>query len=262
MTNHKKAAVIATGWMGDSIACTAAATSLHDKGYEVSFYTRWPQLKPILDNDKRYKTIVYGKLISHKIQRPLFKFNYELIIREPEGWSYEEPFTSQIRRMANCEPNSEYQLNLSEIQIKSWTPPQKPFIAISRDLYKRSYGRDLEDLINRLSMVTNIIWVGLDPNTNSKQGKNKDLVIDAAKIYHSDLFIGPEGGMLWLAAGLGKTCIYFSEHIEEICRKISKGNPRITLGSKNHFPNQPHVCLPNNCSNQYVEKIIKEFLSN
>ena len=33
---NKKAAVVATGWVGDSIMCSAAAQSLHkDKGYQV-----------------------------------------------------------------------------------------------------------------------------------------------------------------------------------------------------------------------------------
>ena len=37
----KKAAVVATGWIGDSIMCSAGALSLHlEKGYEVDFYMK------------------------------------------------------------------------------------------------------------------------------------------------------------------------------------------------------------------------------
>lgn len=260
MSHKKRAAVVATGWLGDSIACTAAAASLFEKGFDVTFYTKWQQLKPILDNDKRFKTVVYGKFISPKLTRPFFASRFDLIVREPKGWSYEEPFTSEIRRMAGCQPIPEYELQLTQSQIELSPPNTVPTISISRDLYKRAYGRNIEELTNLLSSVAKITWVGLDPKANSKKGQNKDLVSDAAKIYQSDLFIGPEGGLLWLAAGLGKTCVYFSEHIEEICKNIHKGNPRIALGSKNHFPNKHHVCLPTNCSNQHVKDITDNIL--
>lgn len=260
MLNKKRAAVVSTGWLGDTIACTAAATSLFEKGFDVTFYTKWQQLKPILDNDKRFKTVVYGKLISHKLTRPFFSSRYDLIIREPKGWSYEEPFTSEIRRMAGCTPTPEYELQLSQSQIELSPTNIVPTISISRDIYKRAYGRNIEELTKLISSVAAINWVGLDPNSNSKKGKSKDLVSDAAKIYQSDLFIGPEGGLLWLAAGLGKTCVYFSEHIEEICKNIHKGNPRIALGSKNHFPKHSHISLPAMCSNEEAIKILKSNL--
>lgn len=257
MLNKKRAAVVSTGWLGDTIACTAAATSLFEKGFDVTFYTKWQQLKAILDNDKRFKTVVYGKLISPKLTRPFIPSRFDLIVREPNGWSYKEPFTSEIRRIAGCTPEPEYKLQLSNDQIQLCSRNSNPTISISRDIYKRAYGRNIQELTNLLSSIAQITWVGLDPNSNSKKGKNKDLVSDAAKIYQSDLFIGPEGGLLWLAAGLGKTCIYFSEHIEEICKNIQKGNPRTTLGSKNHFPHFSHTSIPAYCSNGEVMEIVK-----
>lgn len=261
-TKNKRAAVIATGYLGDSIACSAAATCLHQKGYAVDFYIPWPQIKPILENDSRFKTIVYSKFLNSFFKRPLFQSRYDLVIREPNGWSYEEPFTSQIRRIAGCDIKSEYELFLPKDVSCSLKEKVKPTLTLSRDIFKRAYGRDISDLLKRLSLHADIELVGLDPNLSSKKGKNKDLTDDAIKIYQSDIFIGPEGGLLWLAAGLGKKCIYFSEHIIELAKNIDRGVPLSCLGSTKHFPNGNHIQLPAYCSNEYAAEIIIQNLIN
>jgi len=261
MAKVKKAAVVATGWLGDTIACSAAATSLHDNGYKVSFYVRWPQLKSILDNDKRFETIVFGKLLTYKIKRPLFPSRYDVIVSEPKGWSYEEPFTTEIRRLAGFVGGSEYSLFLSPEQIAlHMSKGSRPVITIARDIYKRSNGRNISELIESLSLFSEICWVGLSPEKNSKQGKNNSLVEDASKIYNSELFVGVEGGLLWLAAGLGKRCVYFTEHILEVAKKCKRGDPFSVLGCKNHFPNSGHIALPVNCENGYAVDVIQKAL--
>ncbi len=258
----KKAAVVASGWLGDTIACSAAATSLYEKGYEVDFYILWPQLKPILVNDQRFRTIVYSKFLISFFKRPLFQSRYDLIVREPNGWSYEEPFTSQIRRIAGCEVKPEYELFLPKTIPNLLKDKSKPVITFARDTEKRAYGRDISDLLKRLSLHADIEWVGLDPKLSSKKGKNKALILDAIKISQSDIFVGPEGGLLWLAAGLGKKCIYFSEHIQELAKKIGRGIPTLCLGSTRHFPNGNHIELPAFCSTEIAAETIIQNLIN
>jgi hypothetical protein len=261
MVKVKKAAVVATGWVGDTIACSAAATTLYDNGYKVSFYVRWPQLKSILDNDKRFETIVFGQLLTCRIKRPLFPSKYDLIVDEPKGWSYEEPFTAEIRRLAGFVGGSEYSLFLSPSQIALHiSKGSRPVISIARDIYKRAYGRNIPELIESLSLFAEICWVGLSPEKNSKRGKSNSLVEDASKIYNSDLFVGVEGGLLWLAAGLGTRCVYFTEHILEVAKKCKRGDPFAVLGSKNIFPNSGHIDLPVNCENEYAVDVIQKAL--
>jgi hypothetical protein len=261
----KRAAVVSAGWLGDTIACSAAASSLSEKGYETTFFIRWPQLKPIFDNDKRFETKLYGRYLTYKVHRPLVASRYAVIAREPERWGYEEPFTSEIRRIAGCEPVPEYELVLSPEQIAMTQfskPKVKPVIAVARDSYKRAYGRDIQDLISKLSVFAEIQWVGLDPEKDSKKGKDVSLVRDASLIHNADLFVGPEGGLLWLAAGLGTQCVYFTEHIAEISKNSSIGNPRLALGSKHHFPGGSHIELPAYCSNEQVVKTIADIFEN
>ena len=260
----KKAAVISSGWLGDTIACSAAATSLFECGYETTFFIRWPQLKAVFDNDTRYNTRIYGRFLTYKIQRPLVRVMYDVVVREPERWSYEEPFTAEIRRMAGCEPTSEYSLILSSEQVamtKAVGTKVRPVIAVARDIYKRAYQRDVSGLIGVLSSLADIQWVGLPPERDSKKGKNTSLIQDASLIYNADIFVGPEGGLLWLAAGLGTKCVYFTEHIVEVSKKIKIGNPCLALGSKNHFVCSSHIDLPAYCSNDFVVQTIANIFS-
>ncbi|TLU85806.1 MAG: hypothetical protein FDX21_04405 [Chlorobium sp.] len=260
----KKAAVISFGWLGDAIACSAAAASLFERGYETTLFMRWPQLKPILDNDPRFVTRHYGRFLTYKIQRPLIRARYDIVVREPKGWAYEEPHTSEIRRIAGCDPVADYSLKLSQKQIamtKIISPKTRPVIAVARDTYKRAYGRDVDGLVNELSRFADVRWVGLSPEKDSKKGKNVSLVRDASLMYQADLFVGPEGGLLWVAAGLGTQCVYFTEHIVEIAKNLKRGEPCKVVGSKNHFPCSSHIDLPAYCSNDFVVQTILNICS-
>lgn len=251
---RKKAAVIATGWVGDTIACTAAATSLSEKGYQVTFFTRWPQLIPILKNDSRFTIRLYWHLKLLRLIKPILKWYFDVVIEEPAKWSYKEPFTAEIRRIADCVPSPEYQLFLRpERAVLNATRNPRPIIAISRDLYKRAYGRDIDKLVAQLKTLAEVFWVGLPPQKNSKHGRSSGLLDDAISISKCDIFMGPEGGLLWLAAGITKPCIYFTENIVEVAKQNKISNLDNVLGSKNHFPEKAiYFALPPNCSNEDV----------
>ena len=256
---EKSAAVVATGWLGDTIACTAAATSLSEMGYAVTFFTRWPQLVDILRNDGRFKVVLYRYLRLKPLLKLILPFFYEKVVWEPDRWNYQEPFTSEIRRIAGCEPKPGYQLFLNQNVVSD--EPHFPSIAVSRDLYKRAYGRNVDDFIKQLEGITKICWVGLPAKKNSKHGKNHDLLEDARIIAKSDIFVGPEGGLLWLAAGIGKPCIYFTENIAEVARQNGFTNLDHVLGSKNYFSNQSlHISLAPYCSNFDAISFIKDAL--
>jgi hypothetical protein len=257
---EKSAAVVATGWLGDTIACTAAASSLNEAGYAVTFFTRWPQLVSILRNDGRFKVLLYRYLRLKPLLKFILPFFYEKVIWEPDRWSYQEPFTSEIRRIAGCEPKPEYQLFLNH-NVVTDSHPRSPSVAVSRDLYKRAYGRNMDDFIKQLEGIAKISWVGLPAKKNSKHGKNHDLLEDARIISESDIFVGPEGGLLWLAAGIGKPCIYFTENIVEVARQNGLASLDHVLGSKNYFSNQSvHIPLAPYCSNSYAINTIKSQL--
>ena len=258
----KTAAVVATGWVGDTITCTAAATSLYEVGYEVTLFIRWPQLKDILKNDKRFKVRLYPHLKVIKSFGWLLDLCFDKVVWEPAGWDYIYPSTTEIRMVAGCEPKPEYELFLGdgfvpEVREKN----ARPLIAFGRDIYKRAYGRDVDEFVRMLSEIADIEWIGLAPEKNSKHGKGNSLLQEAKRIAAADIFLGPEGGLLWLAAGIGKPCVYFSENIDAVAARKGIGNLDHVVGSKNHFPDKNiHTALPSGCSNQQAIALIQSAL--
>lgn len=251
MRTGRRAAVIATGFMGDTIAGTAAATSLHQEGFRVTLFTRWPQIASILRNDDRFETVVYGRFVPRRIRRPLYPGRFDLVVREPFPWSYREPFTSEIRRRAGTAPEPGYELFLSDRQRKlGRMSSDRPLVSISRDIHKRAFGRDVDRLVTMIEKIAEIRWVGLDPKLHSKHGRRRSIEHDASIIHNSDVFLGPEGGMLWLAAGIGTNCMYLTENIA----RLEAEHPTIwqCLGSRCHFPDAGHTALPPGCSNERV----------
>jgi hypothetical protein len=258
----KMAAVVATGWVGDSIMCSAAALSLHeDKGYEVDFYIKWPQLMRIMVADNNFSTRLYQDTFLGRLQ---LKFNlqkYDLVVYEPKMWSHKEPKIIEIRRLAGCKLSSEYLLKIAEnLQSGNRALGSKPLITLSRDIYKKAYGRDVDDFVKNLRKTCNIEWIGLDPKLSSKSGREEDLLPLAETMKKSDCFIGPEGGMLWLAGCLGVRTIYFTEHFHYVRPQDPEGDPWKSLGIANMFPNSNHIALPSYCSNQDAVEIISNAL--
>ena len=252
MTAPKRAAVIATGWVGDTIACSAAAASLHEeRGFAVDFYIKWPQLASVLRADPRYRTHVYQDTRWGRWQLWQRCRDYHLIVREPAGWTYDEPFTSEIRRQAGCFVRPDYSLPRPPSGLAGSMPAatQRPRLAVARDLYKRAYGRDVDALVSQLNESFELVWVGLPPDKSSKRGRRLDLMPDAVAMCQAAGFVGPEGGLLWLAAGLGVRCAYFTEHIAHVAESTPRGDPWRALGSVNLFPDGPHVALPAQCNN-------------
>ena len=254
----RRAAVVATGWVGDTLACTAAAISLaEERDFLVDFYMKWPQIQALLSYDERFNTHLYKDNGLGRIRLWSKLKNYDLIVKEPSQWSYNEPFTAELRRMAGCIPTPEFDLPVGNVlrhhkQIK----PGKPLIVISRDMYTRAFGRDVDLFVRGLEPYFEISWVGLPPDRNSRKGKELDLMQDAEKICMADCFVGPEGGMLWLAGGLGQRTIYFTERIQHVKETLGRGDFFKALGNENIFPNGRHVALPLHCTNDEAIHII------
>jgi hypothetical protein len=259
---NKKAAVVATGWVGDSIMCSAAAKSLHeDKGYQVDFFIKWPQLMRIMEADDRFTTGLYQDNFFGRLKLKLSLQQYDLVVYEPKMWSHTEPKIVEIRRLAGCRLSSEYILKIAEeLPLGYRVAGSKPLITLSRDIYKKAYGRDIDDFVNILHQLCDVEWIGLAPNLSSKYGKYEDLLPLAQAMKKSDCFIGPEGGMLWLAGCLGVRTIYFTEHFHHVRPPVPDGDPWKSLGIANMFPNANHIALPSYCSNQDAVEIISKGL--
>jgi len=257
----KRAAVIATGWVGDTIICSSAASALHlERDFQVDFYIKWPQLKRIFECDDNYKTLIYKDTLWGGFQLWQNMKQYDLIVKEPAFWSYREPKTVEIKKTAGCADLISYTLQVKRQSTNISDKNGPPTICISRDIYKKAYGRNIDEIVAFLEKKFLINWVGLAPDKSSKKGKYSDLMDVAITMMSSDCFFGPEGGMLWLAGGIGVKTIYLTEHIANWRPLDPKGDPWKSLGLVNYFPSENHVALPPYCSNDQAIKAIEKAL--
>ena len=254
-------AVVASGFLGDTIACTAAASSLHDEfGYQVDFFCKWGQLISPLQCEPRFNSYLYkdSKIGQYILNRKLSR--YDRVIKEPFPWSYKEPFTSEIRRLANCNPHSKLDLNL--VSNQDLIKKEKLLVSVSKNLYSRNYGRNIDDFISKLGKKFNIRWVGLEVGKETKKGQNVSMEDDLVTMLKSQMFIGPEGGLLWVATALGIPTVYFSEHINHVNSVIKSGNAWMSLGAENINGTNTNKCLPLGCSNhEAVQEILNHYSS-
>lgn len=139
-------------------------------------------------------------------------------------------------------------------------PSSRPRICISRDIKKRSYGRDIDELVSFLSEFVDVSWIGLSPALDSKKGQRLGMEVDIQTLMSSDAYFGPEGGMLWLAAGLGVRTIYLTEHIHALEKKFGPGVHK-TLGMVNVFPKGKHTALAPGLPNKDVVQKVADLLA-
>jgi hypothetical protein len=254
--------IVAKGWLGDTLACTAAASSLAEQGFAVEFYHRWPQLDSLFQHETRFKTRRYQPRLLPLLRKTWGLSGCFRVIEEPIPWSYEEPFTAEIRRMSGCEPLTEFFLTRPNQEIRPSLSllSSRPRICISRDIKKRSYGRDIDELVSLLSEFAEVSWIGLNPELDSKKGRRSDMEADIKTLLSSDVYFGPEGGMLWLAAGLGVRTIYLTEHVHALEEKFGPGVHK-TLGMVNVFPKGNHIALAPGLPNKDLVKTIADVLA-
>lgn len=257
----KRAAVIATGWVGDTIICSSVANALHlERDFQVDFYIKWPQLKSIFECDPNYRTLIYKdtRWGNYRLWQKL-KI-YDLIVKEPSFWSYREPKTVEIKKIAGCAELASYSLQVQRQKNKTNHKSGPPSICISRDIYKKAYDRNIDEIVAFLERKFKVKWIGLDPNKSSKKGTSSDLMDAAITMLSSDCFFGPEGGMLWLAGGIGVKTIYLTEHIANWKPLDPIGDPWKSLGLVNYFPSEDHVAIAPYCSNEEVLGTIEKAL--
>jgi len=162
--------------------------------------------------------------------------------------------------MAGCDTVTEFQLTRPDYKASGDSQRQSesvPRLCISRDIKKRSYGRDIDQLVLTLSEFNEISWIGLDSNLDSKRGVRSGMEKDIQTLLAADAYLGPEGGMLWLAAGLGVKTVYLTEHIHALEGKFGPGVHK-TLGMVNVFPRGGHTALPPGCPNSEIVAQVQE----
>jgi len=291
---NKKCLVITCGFFGDIIFATSLAEKLKDeRGFEqVDYLIGFPQVlrlvqnNPHIDNvyvsdnpsafptktgidSEQYSDIVRLQQLNYNIP-PTCEYQqlsgiqrlsseYE-VYTEPEYDKFAQEYTNSIREdgkkiiaiMSNWEPKTYL-----------FTPEQyKAGIDVPNLGYGGSH-RDIVKVVSDLSKHFTLIEVGVPVEYNQAMtstiadDNEKSLLFEASVIKYCDAFVGTDGGLATIAAGVGtKTVITGDFNLQlygwnGVIKKIEQ--PR--LGPYEYF-GEPHVVLDPYLSDEEVTQAI------
>lgn len=277
-TKQSRCIIITCGFFGDILFASSIADRVRDQYDQVDYLIGFPQVQRLLQNNPNIDNVYVS---SHPGPYPISDLNlslYDRVIRlSPLNYLVTpcEEFQSQAGLTNNTatykvytEPSYDEVAKQYVQDIQSET--QKPVIALltnwepktylfTEQQYKQGvdvpnlgYGgshRNISYIVDRLQEHFTIYPVGVG-NLNQQQTLNiseehpQSLLFEASIIKHCQAFVGTDGGLATIAAGVGtKTIITGDFNLQlygwnGVLKKIE--HPR--LGPKEYF-GDPHIVI-------------------
>ena len=282
MTYQKKCLVITCGYFGDILFSTSLADKLKSEQgfFIVDYLIGFPQMNRLVQNNKSIDKVYlsstpspypsnnqidltqYEKIITlqplHFQSPPAYEHQQFSGIKNPSS-SYDvftEPIYDEVAKTYINELKQDGRRVIA--LMSNWQPktylftPEQYIVGI--DVPNLGYGgshRDIPTIVQKLQKQFNIIEVGVPPQYNQlltatmEDNNQKSLLFEASLMKFCDAFVGTDGGLATIAAGVGtKTIITGDFNLQlygwnGVIKKIKE--PK--LGPIHYFPNDGHVVL-------------------
>lgn len=261
------------GFMGDALYASSLAKKLKEVGYDrVVYLNGIPQVTGILQRNPFIDEVLttYSPIINTCNIKVDETFNTEISIQQ---CMFVDPPAVQMQKDAgilNSSPEFEVYTNPDIDAVVQTQYKDEPYITImeptswelksyifTREQYNAGvdvpqfgYGgkhRNIRNIIKSFSDTHKFIFVGADSNHPTLalpfSNGHRSLDLEASIIKYSKAFIGVEGGLANLAAGVGTRTILTSDFVHQlygwngVIRKIEE--PK--LGPRYYFPDVQHI---------------------
>jgi hypothetical protein len=295
MQNIKKCLVITYGYFGDIMFAGSLAKKLKRNYDQVDYVIGFPQMKTLMENNPYIDTVYLSIPAGPYAQVSLgFAAQYDRLI-QLSALNYQVTPCEEYQKRAGIEdPDPSYEIYTSpqhdeaaehyveQLRVDydrpvlavmaNWQPktyiytPEQYEAGI--DVPGLGYGgshRNVQSIVNELTNHFTLIPVGM---ANASQHEtvmvqdsdSKSLTFEASLIKACDAFIGTEGGLANLAAGVGCRTILTGDFIHQLygpngcIKKIA--DPQ--LGPNKYFPTVGHIMInPYYTDKQVAETIIE-----
>lgn len=292
-----KCLIVVNGFFGDIAFSTSIARKLkQEKQYDVVDYLiGLPQMVELLKNDPNIDHVFIPPIPSPYPQLSVDITTYDKVVQINQ-MNFEIPPPTQMQIEAGVrDPDSEYFLYTNQeydqiaqnlvAQIKA--ERGKPVVCVLSNWEERSflftkeqyeagidvpnlgYGgkhRNIQYMIEELSNHLSMLEVGFPSNTPQLSttqippNHQKSILFECSLMKYCDAFVGAEGGLCNLAAGVGTKTVITGDFVHQlygwngVLKKID--NPK--LGPVHYFMNKGHVELdPYLTDEQVAYEIIK-----
>lgn len=273
MSVHKKALVICHGYLGDHLYASSIAKKLIEEQQVdlVDYLVGWPQVIPLLKLNPYIHTVLFNGITSSPTLSDYSSYN---TVIQLNTLSFVEPPCVEFQKVAGVKnPTPEFTVytdprmdkliaeELSAIResvglcpivaiMHNWEPKTYRFTKEEYvrgvDVPNKGYGgswRNTSYIIDKLSNHFITLNVGAPTGVSQFETAHnlpestRSLLEEASVLKYCDFFVGAEGGMANLAAGVGCKTILTSDFVHQlygwngVIRKI----PEPKLGPRFYF---------------------------
>jgi hypothetical protein len=291
---------VTCGYFGDIVFTTSIAEKLKTEspGIIIDYLIGFPQMERLLYNDPYIDSVYvsnppsaypdpssllnieYNKVIQLRplsfIVPPPYEFQIAAGIKIP-GTSYKiytEPAYDEIAKkyVEDLKQNGKKVIAI----MSNWEPKTflytKEQYKIGIDVPYLGYGgknRDINKVVARLKEQYNVIEVGVPQEYNQQQttsiqdNDTKSILFECSLMKYCDAFVGTEGGLCNLAAGVGTKTIITGDFIHQLYgwNGVIKKIKEPKLGPKYYFGDN-HITLNPYLNDEQVVDEIKKILNN
>lgn len=292
--NNTSCLVITYGFFGDIMFATSLASKLKLQGYsQVDYLIGFPQIEQLVSNDPDINTVYVSQYPGPKPYCSLDLSSYSRVI-ELGALDYKITPCEQYQEQAGfVDLSSEYKIHTTpEYDIianrfieELKQANNKPVLAVMSNWESKTYiytpeqyqagidvpnlgyggsHRNIQYIVDELQKHFTLYPVGVG-NMNQQETLNladndqKSLLFEASIIKHCDAFIGTEGGLCNLAAGVGTKTIITGDFVHQLYgwNGVLKKLEEPKLGPIYYFKDAGHVALdPYLTDKQVVDQII------
>lgn len=287
--NNKKVLIVTNGFFGDIAFASSIAKKLKEENdyILVDYFIGFPQMKTLLENNPYInKVLVSDSPSPNPYSISINTSEYDEIIKLPNlSFTIPPPLEYQIYAKVK-NPDTEYKIytnkeydKIAEGIITELKENGKKVVCVmsnwksktylfTEDQYKigidtpnLGYGgrhRDVEFIVKELNTKYNIIEVGYPQEVNQnvtseiQDNNQKSILFECSLMKFSDAFIGTEGGLCNLAAGVGTKTIITGDFVHQLYgwNGVLKKIKEPKLGPIHYFLNSNHIEL-----NPYITDI-------
>jgi hypothetical protein len=295
---NTKCLIVTHGFFGDiAFASSIARKFKEEKQFDqVDYLIGFPQMQRLLENNP-YINFVYSSEIPSPVpvNNSINYDSYDKIIRLQQ-LSFTEPPPYEFQKFAGVNnPDTSYKIytepeydQIAEESIREFYSNGKKTIAFLSNWESKSYvfteeeyirgidvpnlgyggkHRDINSILNQLKYHFNLIEVGMPSDISQSQTSlmedtnQKSILFECSVLKYCDAFIGTEGGMCNLAAGVGTKTIITGDFVHQLYgwNGVIKKIQEPKLGPKYYFQDGNHITLdPYMDDDSIVKFIIKE----
>ena len=296
-----KCLIITHGFFGDIIFASSIADKLknENKFQTVDYLIGFPQIQRLLQNNPYIDNVYISDNPSPiPVNLSINYNNYDSVIKLQQLSFLIPPPVEYQKYCGITSPNPEYTVYtehdydvIAKNYIGDISKNGKKTIAImtnwksktylfTEDEYKKGidvphfgYGgknRDIEFIEKNLSEYFNIIYVGMNNGISQQQTSivedhnEKSILFESSIMKYCDAFVGTEGGLCNIAAGVGTKTIITGDFVHQLYgwNGVIKKIKEPMLGPKYYFKNKYHTTLNPYYSDDEVLSNIISILQN